>query len=142
MEKSELTFDLLRKIQFRNPRLQGPLKPIDDHRLLAGLLFRQWNDPVHRSIKYLTFSHSYLRLESASERTCFYKEFQVHNDCVDQLHAEDCLEGRLRNLDQLYLSTLGARRVVSEWFDTSAEVLNRFAAGAALSVETGDMRWT
>jgi hypothetical protein len=125
MNQPPLTFDLLRNIELRRMRLQGP---VSDYRLLAGLLFRHQNDPIHRSVKFFTRSFSIIRLESISERICSFLELEVQNCCVELLHAEDCLEGRLSNLDQLYLSAVGARRVVTEWLNTSIQVLDKFAA--------------
>jgi hypothetical protein len=142
MEDTSLSFDLLRNIEFRHPKLHGPIKPIDDHRILAGLLFRRWNDPIYRSIKYLTSSLSIIKLESVSDRVCSYQEFKVQNSSIEQLYAENCLVGNLRNFEQLFLSIAGGRRVVSEWFKTSAVLLDSFAAGAALNVESGKLRWT
>lgn len=142
MEDCSLSFDLLHKIQFPHPKLQGPPKPIDDYRLLAGLLFRRWNDRTYRSIQYSTSSLSTLHMESIDQRVFFYETFKVRSECVVQLHEEDCLEGALHDRDRVFLSTAGGRRVISEWFNSSAGILDHIAAGAALEVETGNMRWT
>ena len=140
MESTTLSFDLLKSIELQNPTLYGPQKPIDDHRLLAGLLFQRWNDQTQRSVRYSITSFSVIQIRTAGERTSSYHTLMVDSTCVVKLNKEQCLEGNLINRDRLRLSATGAQRVVDEWFASSAGILDHLAAGRTLSVETGEMR--
>lgn len=141
MESTALSFDLLNSIELRNTMLYGPQKPIDDYRLLAGLLFQRWNDQTHRSVQYEITSISTICIRSTEPREKpFYRKLKVQSYCVAQLCKEECLEGNLINRGWLQLSAIGAQRVVDEWFASSAGILDHLAAGRTLSVETGEMR--
>jgi hypothetical protein len=122
MSDTEVTFEQLNGLRFNTSAVHR--EPITDFKMVAGLLFRRWNDGTSRWIKYRKnepISILHIRTEQNHE------QFEVLATCVETLDDLAMLDRDLGNVCEVCLSQSGEKTVVHEWFGNTASVLDRIA---------------
>lgn len=138
-----LSFEDTRKQTLLYHRFIGPKLPLDNYRLVAGILFERFNDNSIRRLHVPPHDQPYILVEFVHDfsPTQTYGPIPVENEVVTQLKNEGAIFKTEAGLDCWRLSQAGKRLVVEEWFQT--DLLTDFlAAGATLNITTGQMIWT
>ena len=125
MENCKLTLDQVNSIRFSTNKVpKEPKEPISDFKVVAGLLFRRWNDGTQRWISYRAgecVSILHIRTEHSDA------QFEVLATCVEKLDELAMFYDDLDEVCEVRLSRSGERTVVHDWFGKSASVLDRIA---------------
>ena len=138
-----LTFEVLRNIEMSDYRFFGPPKPISNYKIAAGLLFERFGS---RARRHCVFASHGLWSEIVLS-TDVTGVILVTNDCISHLHKEGFLNRvaprppGLTSREKLFLNRDGARQVVTDWFASDSDNFQGIAAGAALEISTGKLRW-
>lgn len=97
--------------------LRNPKPPLEDQRLVAGLLF-EWDPRLPRFALYgERTQHSEIRFSHLRE------SIPVVSNCLEDLSDEGLLEGPLQPGFHLKLTLKGQRVIEEEWFGPEAEEL-------------------
>lgn len=137
-----LSFEDVRKQTLLHRRFIGPKLPLDNHRLVAGILFERFNDHSVRRLYISPEDQPYILVEFVYDfsPTQTYGPIPVENEVFARLKDERLIFKTGTYPDCWRLSQAGKRSVVEEWFET--DLLTDFmAAGASLNIVTGKMTW-
>lgn len=122
MENCKLTLDQVNGIRFSTDKVAK--EPISDFRVVAGLLFRRWNDATQRWISYRAGERvSILHIQTEHSDA----QFEVLATCVEKLDELAMFYDDLDEVCEVRLSQSGERTVVHDWFGNSASVLDKIA---------------
>ena len=122
MDDAHVTFKQLDEIRFNTSDTHR--EPITDFRIVAGLLFRRWNDGTLRWVTYRAnepLSILHIRSENSHE------QFEVLASCVEALDDLAMLDRDLSQVCEVCLSQSGEKTVVHDWFGDTASILDRIA---------------
>lgn len=139
-----LTFGHLRSIELPDYRLTGPLAPITDYRIAAGLLFERYNSQSYRTCIFA--SHGQWSEIVLSQKVRI-PDILVKNACIRNLHKEGFLDREwergvaLVEGEKLRLNKAGMRQVVAEWFVKDSALIECLMAGATYNTESQSLSW-
>ena len=122
MKDPKLSLDYVNGLRFSASN--EPREPISDFKVVAGLMFRRWNDGTQRWISYRAsgrVSILHIRTEHSHE------QFEVLSTCVEKLDELVMFDIDLDQTCEVRLSQSGEKTVVHDWFGNSASVLDRIA---------------
>ena len=138
----KLSFEDVRKQTLHCRRFIGPKLPLDNHQLVAGILFERFNDYSVRRLYAPLQDQPYilmeLRYDFSPPQT--YGPIQLEHEVFTYLKKEGIIVRTKTSPDEWRLSQAGKQRVVVEWFETSL-LTDYLAAGATLNIATGQMAW-
>lgn len=140
-KESPLSFEDVHKAQYSSESS----KPIEDPRLVAGLLFVRWNDRTKRYIENHRNTQPEIIIETIFDfLASSFSRCLTTTGVVELLLQEGILCGKLcfqyTDLRELNLSPLGRKLVVTQWFCDDINLTDIFVAGASME-QTGKIHW-
>ncbi len=135
------TLDSLNKY-IHSRRFVGPLDMIKDYKLVAGILFKRFNERKSRSLftdseqPYILVTNWYDFSPATS-----YRHIPIDPSTIEQLKIKRVIEESMHFWGQWYLNNRGKKLVVEQWFNPDF-ITDTLSAGALIDIKTGEKYWS